>query len=139
MNNDERSADIIKALAPVLEKLQQDAAAKAVHNFASLLKQKQEPLDDYDEISIGSLNKDIDQVLEQVLSGLPMADKAVLPIRDVIRSMLRADTDNCEVTDTVGNTSVTVDITITKIMNGDIVVYDANDETIGGLCGDEEN
>ena len=86
-----------------------------------------------------TLNKDIDQVLEQVLSGLPMADKAVLPIRDVIRSMLRADTDNCEVTDTVGNTSVTVDITITKIMNGDIVVYDANDETIGGLCGDEEN
>lgn len=139
MNNDERSNDIMKALAPVIEKLQQDAAAKAVYNFASLLKQKQEPLDDYDEISIGSLNKDIDQVLKQVLSGLPMADKAVLPIRDIIRSMLRADTNNCEVTDTVGNTSVTVDITITKIMNGDIVVYDANDETIGGLCEDEEN
>lgn len=139
MTNDERSDDIMKALAPVFEKLQQDAAAKAVHNFASLLKQKQEPLDDYDEISISSLNEDIDQVLKQVLSGLPMADKAVLPIRDIIRSMLRADTDNCEVTDTVGNTSVTVDITITKIMNGDVVVYDANEETIEGLCENEED
>lgn len=139
MNNDERSDDIMRAFAPVIEKLQQDAAAKAVHNFASLLKQKQEPLDDYDEISIGSLNKDIDQVLEQVLSGLPMADKAVLPIRDIIRSMLKADTDNCEVTDTVGNTSVTVDITITKIMSGDVVVYDANEEITEGLCKEEEN
>lgn len=139
MNSDERSNDIIKALAPVIDKLQQDAAAKAVRNFASLLKQKQEPLDDYDEISIGSLNKDIDQVLEQVLSRLPMADKAVLPIRDIIRSMLRADTDNCEVTDTVGNTSVTVDITIIKIMNGDVVVYDNNEDTVEGLCEDAED
>lgn len=139
MNNEERSNDIMRALAPVIDKLQQDAAAKAVRNFASLLKQKQEPLDDYDEISIGSLNQDIDQVLEQVLSGLPKADKAILPIRDVIRSMLRADTDSCEVTDTVGNTSVTVDITITKIMSGDVVVYDANGETIEGLSEDEEN
>ena len=40
MNNDERSADIMKALAPVIDKLQQGAAAKAVRNFASLLKQK---------------------------------------------------------------------------------------------------
>lgn len=139
MNNDERSDAIIKALTPVIEKLQQDTAAKAVRNFASLLKQKQEPLDDYDEISIGALNEDIDQVLEQVLSGLPKADKAVLPVRDVIRSMLRANTDNCTVTDTVGNTSVTVDITITKITCDGEVVYDANEGAIDGLCGNEEN
>lgn len=139
MNNDERSADIMKALAPVIEKLQQDAAAKAVRNFASLLKQKQEPLDDYDEISIGALNEDIDRVLEQVLSELPKADKAVLPVRDVIRSMLRANTDNCTVTDTVGNTSVTVDITITKITCNGEVVYDASEDVIEGFSGNEEN
>jgi hypothetical protein len=49
-------------------------------------------------------------------------------LREVILQMLENDTDCCEVTNTVGDISVSVDITITKIKKGDEVLYDAADE-----------
>ena len=42
--------------------------------------------------------------------------------------MLKNDTDCCEITNTVGDLSVTVELTITKIVEGDKIVYDADAE-----------
>ena len=52
-------------------------------------------------------------------------------LKEFILYMMQNDTDCCEVTNTVGDVSVTVDITITKIKKGDEVIYDVAD-------GDEE-
>ena len=49
-------------------------------------------------------------------------------LKEIILAMMEAETDCCEVTNTVGNVSVTVDITITKIVDGDEVIYDATDD-----------
>lgn len=49
-------------------------------------------------------------------------------LKDIILHMIQNDTDCCEVTNTVGDVSVTVEVTITKITNGDEVVYDAAEE-----------
>lgn len=49
-------------------------------------------------------------------------------LKDIILHMIENDTDCCEVTNTVGDTSVTVEVTITKITNGDEVVYSATEE-----------
>lgn len=46
-------------------------------------------------------------------------------LKDLILYMIQNDTDCCEVTNTVGDISVTADVTITKIVSGDEVVYDA--------------
>ena len=46
-------------------------------------------------------------------------------LKEVILQMLENDTDCCEVTNTVGDTSVTVEVTITKIVSGGEVIYDA--------------
>lgn len=46
-------------------------------------------------------------------------------LKEIILAMIEADTDCCEVTNTVGDTSVTVEVTITKIVNGGEVIYDA--------------
>jgi hypothetical protein len=46
-------------------------------------------------------------------------------LKEVILQMLENDTDCCEVTNTVGDTSVTVEVTITKIVGGGEVIYDA--------------
>jgi hypothetical protein len=46
-------------------------------------------------------------------------------LKDIILAMLEADTDCCEVTNTVEDFSVTVEVTIKKIVDGDTVVYDA--------------
>ena len=46
-------------------------------------------------------------------------------LKEVIMAMLEADTDSCEVTNTVGDISVTLDITIIKIVKGEETVYDA--------------
>ena len=49
-------------------------------------------------------------------------------LKEIILSMMENDTDCCEVTNTVGDISVTVDITITKIVDKGEVVYDAYDD-----------
>ena len=49
-------------------------------------------------------------------------------LKEVILHMITNGTDCCEVTNTVGDVSVTVDITITKITDGDNVLYNAEDE-----------
>ena len=49
-------------------------------------------------------------------------------LKEIILAMIEAGTDCCEVTNTVGNFSVSVDITINKIVDGDEVIYDAGDE-----------
>lgn len=46
-------------------------------------------------------------------------------LKDIILAMIEADTDCCEVTNTVEDFSVTVEVTIKKIVDGDTVVYDA--------------
>lgn len=46
-------------------------------------------------------------------------------LKEIILAMIENETDCCEVTNTVGDTSVTVDITITKIVDKGKVVYDA--------------
>jgi hypothetical protein len=46
-------------------------------------------------------------------------------LKDIILHMIENDTDCCEVTNTVGDTSVTVEVTITKIVSGSEVIYDA--------------
>ena len=45
-------------------------------------------------------------------------------LKDIILQMIENDTDCCEVTNTVGDTSVTVEVTITKIVSGGEVIYD---------------
>ena len=49
-------------------------------------------------------------------------------LKDLILEMFKNETDCCEVTNTVGNVSVTVEVTITKITENGIAVYDAYDE-----------
>ena len=49
-------------------------------------------------------------------------------LKEIILAMIEAGTDCCEVTNTVGNFSVSVDITITKIVDGDDIIYDADGE-----------
>jgi hypothetical protein len=49
-------------------------------------------------------------------------------LKDIILEMMKSDTDCCEVTNTVGDTSVTVEVTITKIVDNGEVVYDAYQE-----------
>lgn len=49
-------------------------------------------------------------------------------LKELILYMMQNDTDCCEVTNTVGNTSVTIEVTIKKITDGDSVIYDAEDE-----------
>jgi DNA-binding FrmR family transcriptional regulator len=46
-------------------------------------------------------------------------------LKDIILHMIENDTDCCEVTNTVEDVSVTVEVTIKKIVDGDTVVYDA--------------
>ena len=48
-------------------------------------------------------------------------------LKELILYMIQNGTDCCEVTNTVGETSVTVDVTITKIVEGDTVIYDAEE------------
>lgn len=49
-------------------------------------------------------------------------------LKEIILAMIESGADCCEVTNTVGDISVSVDITITKIKKGDEVLYDATDE-----------
>lgn len=46
-------------------------------------------------------------------------------LKEIIKAMIEAGTDCCEATNTVGNSSVTVDITITKIVMDGETVYEA--------------
>jgi hypothetical protein len=46
-------------------------------------------------------------------------------LKEIILAMIEADTDCCEVTNTVEDVSVTVEVTIKKIVDGDTVIYDA--------------
>ena len=49
-------------------------------------------------------------------------------LKELILYMIQNGTDCCEVTNTVGETSVTVDVTITKIVEGNNIIYDASEE-----------
>ncbi len=62
-------------------------------------------------------------------------------LKEVILQMIEADTDCCEVTNTVGDVSVTVEVTITKITSGDEVVYDAAeaDDDVEFVAFDEDD
>ena len=51
-------------------------------------------------------------------------------IKDAIRMMIESGTDCCEITNTVGDYSVTLELTITKIVNGDEVIYEADNEEV---------
>jgi hypothetical protein len=46
-------------------------------------------------------------------------------LKEIILAMIEADTDCCEVTNTVDDFSVTVEVTIKKIVDGNTVIYDA--------------
>ena len=62
-------------------------------------------------------------------------------LKELILYMMQNDTDCCEVTNTVGDVSVTVEVTITKITEGDKVVYDAeadSDDPYGDEIDDWE-
>ena len=49
-------------------------------------------------------------------------------LKEIILAMMENDTDCCEVTNTVNDISVTVEITITKIVDQGKVVYDASED-----------
>lgn len=59
-------------------------------------------------------------------------------LKEVILEMFRNDTDCCEVTNTVDDVAVTVEITITKIVEKGKVVYDAYDESADSLEDDTD-
>lgn len=48
-------------------------------------------------------------------------------LKEIILAMIEADTDCCEVTNTVEDFSVTVEVTIKKIVDGNTVVYNADE------------
>ena len=62
-------------------------------------------------------------------------------LKDIILHMIENDTDCCEVTNTVGDTSVTVEVTITKIVSGDEVIYDVaeTDDDVEFVSFDEDD
>lgn len=60
-------------------------------------------------------------------------------LKELILYMIQNGTDCCEVTNTVGETSVTVDVTITKIVEGDNVIYDASEEDPEVVVFDEDD
>lgn len=60
-------------------------------------------------------------------------------LKELILYMIQNGTDCCEVTNTVGETSVTVDVTITKIVEGDNVIYDASEEDPEVVAFDEDD
>ena len=49
-------------------------------------------------------------------------------LKDAIIAMLSNQTDSCEITHTIDDLSITVELTIKKIVEGDEVVYDATAE-----------
>ena len=49
-------------------------------------------------------------------------------LKDVIIYLITSGVDSCEITNTVNDISVTLDVTIKKITSGDQVIYDAGDE-----------
>lgn len=60
-------------------------------------------------------------------------------LKEIILAMIENETDCCEVTNIVGDTSVTVDITITKIVDKGEVIYEAyadDDEVLMNDDGD---
>lgn len=62
-------------------------------------------------------------------------------LKDIILHMIENDTDCCEVTNTVGDTSVTVEVTITKVVSGGEVIYDATetDDDVEFVSFDEDD
>ena len=51
-----------------------------------------------------------------------------LGLNEVLRQMLKHDTDNCELTYTHGDLEFTLDVTITKITKNGKVEYDIDGE-----------
>lgn len=56
-------------------------------------------------------------------------------LKEIILAMIEAGTDCCEVTNTLEDFSVTVEVTIKKIVDGNTVVYDADE--VDDLYDDE--
>lgn len=53
-----------------------------------------------------------------------------LTIKEILMQLMQNDTDNCEVKFKSGDLEFTLDITITKIVKGDVVEYDASEEKV---------
>ena len=51
-------------------------------------------------------------------------------LKEIILAMINNNTDCCEATNTVGDFSVTVEITITKIVNAGEVLYEAETDEV---------
>ena len=49
-------------------------------------------------------------------------------LKELILYMMQNETDCCEVTNTVEDISVTVEVTIKKVVAGDEVIFDADEE-----------
>ena len=49
-------------------------------------------------------------------------------LKELILYMMQNETDCCEVTNTVGETSVTVEVIITKVVDDGKVIYDTTDD-----------
>lgn len=62
-------------------------------------------------------------------------------LKEIILHMIENDTDCCEVTNTVGDTSVTVEVTITKIVSSGEVIYDTaeTDDDVEFVSFDEDD
>ena len=60
-------------------------------------------------------------------------------LKELILYMIQNGTDCCEATNTVGETSVTLDITITKIVEGNNIIYDASEEDPEVVAFDEDD
>ena len=51
------------------EELLKQERKETAEKYAKMLKEKQKPLDEYDEISIGCLFEDIDEILKEITEG----------------------------------------------------------------------
>ena len=51
-------------------------------------------------------------------------------LKEIVFAMINNNTDCCEVTDTVGDISITLDITITKIVKAGETVYEAVEDEV---------
>jgi hypothetical protein len=62
-------------------------------------------------------------------------------LKDLILYMIQNDTDCCEVTNTVNDFSVTAEVTIKKIVDGNTVIYDAaeTDDNVEFVSFDEDD
>ena len=71
--------------------------------------------------------KEIERLREKLAELIEQKQKE-LTIKEIIIQLMQNDSDNCEVKFKSGDLEFTLDIIITKIVKGDVVEYDANEE-----------